>query len=282
MNLTIHHETHYRYTEPALRVTQALRLWPADSASQTVLDWRVSVDGVRLPFLTRDGFSNPVATHTVIGTVEEVMIEVHGRVQTQDLHGVVGGTIELLPSRFFLFETELTRIDSSIRDLVGQVGAGGGDIERLHHLCNIVRDRLDYIPGQTDAETTASEALAMGAGVCQDHAHLLSAAARVLGYPARYVSGYLSAGAETGEAASHAWAEIHVADFGWVGFDAANRICPNEHYVRIASGRDYRDAAPVRGLQLGGKSESLEVSVDIGESAATNSGHRFSSQGSTQ
>ncbi len=57
-----------------------------------------------------------------------------------------------------------------------------------------------------------------------------------------------------------------MAELGWVGFDAANRICPNEHYVRIASGRDYRDAAPVRGLQLGGKSESLEVSVDIGES----------------
>ncbi|MGB0133314.1 transglutaminase family protein [Dokdonella sp.] len=282
MHLTIHHETHYRYSEPALRVTQALRLWPADSASQTVHEWQVVVDGVRLPYVTRDGFSNPVATHTVNGAVDEVVVEVHGRVQTEDLHGVVRGTIELLPIQFFLYETSLTAVDSSIRDLARQVEPGEGDIERLHRLCNLVRDHLDYIPGQTDAETTASEALALGAGVCQDHAHLLAAAARVLGYPARYVSGYLSAGAETGEAASHAWAEIHVADFGWVGFDAANRICPNEHYVRIASGRDYHDAAPVRGLQLGGKSESLEVSVDIGESPAKAAGQRYKSHGTAQ
>lgn len=282
MRLAIRHRTHYFYAEPALRVTQALRLWPADSQSQSVVDWRVEVDGVRLPFFTKDGFGNPVATHTADGAVNDVLVEVRGHVETSDHHGVVSGTVELLPVQFFLIETPLTRINPSILELAGQVPQGDGDIDRLHRLCNHVRDRVDYVPGQTDAETTASEALEHGLGVCQDHAHLLSAAARVLGYPARYVSGYLCAGAQSGEAASHAWAEIHVKDIGWVGFDAANRICPNEYYVRIACGRDYHDAAPIRGVHQGGKSESMQVSVSISDTTSPPQAAENLRQGSVQ
>ena len=77
---------------------------------------------------------------------------------------------------------------------------------------------------------------------------LTSAKLDAAGLPARYVSGYLLATeGETPEEASHAWAEIHVNHLGWVGFDAANQMCPDERYVRVAVGRDYRDAAPVRG-----------------------------------
>ena len=87
-----------------------------------------------------------------------------------------------------------------------------------------------------------------------------------MGFPARYVSGYLCSVGDA-PAASHAWAEIFVADLGWVGFDAANRQSPDERYVRIACGRDYRDAAPVRGVRLGGIAETLEVTVSVAESA---------------
>jgi transglutaminase-like putative cysteine protease len=287
MHLTIRHRTQYRYAEPALRVTQALRLWPATVDGLKISNWRVEVDGKQLPTVVTDGFANPVATHTTDGAVDEVCIDVRGQVETEDRQGIVSGTVERLPPRFFLVESPLTRVDDSIRALTAELPSADSDIARLHLLCNLVRDRVDYLPGQTDAETTAVEALARGAGVCQDHAHLLTAAARVLGYPARYVSGYLCAGVQGAEAASHAWAEIHLADIGWIGFDAANRICPNEYYVRIACGRDYHDAAPVRGVHQGGKSESLEVSVSISESVETrsrfpNGGQRGDRSGSTQ
>lgn len=269
MLLSIRHTTQYRYAEPALRVTQALRLWPAPCLGQRIRDWRVDVDGRRLATSTTDGFGNPVATHTADGAVPGVRIDLRGQVETEDRQGMLGKRDEWLPPAFFLYETPLTAIDDAIRGLAAEVpGTADGDIARLHALCNHVRDRVDYIPEQTDAETSAAEALAHGSGVCQDHAHLLAATARVLGYPARYVSGYLCAGAESGEAASHAWAEIHVDDVGWVGFDAANRICPNEYYVRIACGRDYHDAAPIRGVHQGGMTETLEVSVNISEAQA--------------
>ena len=263
MHLSIHHTTQYRYSEPARRVTQALRLWPAPGGGQRVHQWQVEIDGRRLRSTTTDGFGNPCATHTADGPVDGVRIDVRGQVETENRHGVLGQGIELLPPAFFRYETPLTRVDDAIRELAAQARGDGGEMACLHRLCNIVRDRLDYVQRQTTAETTAIEALAQGVGVCQDHAHLLTAAARSIGYPARYVSGYLCAWAAGIEAASHAWAEIHVPDLGWVGFDAANRICPDEHYVRIASGRDYRDAAPVRGIHQGGVSETLEVSVQV-------------------
>jgi transglutaminase-like putative cysteine protease len=266
MQLHIRHTTQYRYAEPALRVTQALRLWPTPGSGQRVREWRVDIDGKRLVSSATDGFGNPVATHTADGPVNCIRINVSGRVDTRNTQGLLEDSVEPLPPPFFRYATALTTADDAIRELAQKAEPGDGDIARLHRLCNVVRDRLDYIPGQTDTDTTAVAALQNGAGVCQDHAHLLIAAAVTLGYPARYVSGYLSAGDEGGDAASHAWAEIHVQDLGWVGFDAANRICPDEHYVRIACGRDYHDAAPVRGVRHGGVAETVEVSVHIRES----------------
>ncbi|MGH8324759.1 MAG: transglutaminase-like domain-containing protein, partial [Steroidobacteraceae bacterium] len=111
-----------------------------------------------------------------------------------------------------------------------RAAGSGDDLERLHRLCNGVRDHVDYLPNITDSETTAAEAFAHGAGVCQDHAHVMIAAARSLGYPARYVSGYLCPLDADMPAASHAWAEVFVDNLGWVGFDAANRQSPDERY----------------------------------------------------
>jgi transglutaminase-like putative cysteine protease len=127
-----------------------------------------------------------------------------------------------------------------------------------------VRDRVDYRTGVTDTMTTAAQALASGAGVCQDHAHLFIAAARVLNVPARYVGGYLWTGKDDAEyEASHAWAEAYIEDIGWVGFDPSNRALPSEAYIRTAIGLDYWSAAPVRGVWRGDGDEALAVKVRV-------------------
>jgi len=264
MHLKIVHSTRYRYDEAANRVVQALRLWPTSMPGQLVRSWRVSIDGHYLQPTCRDGYGNPAATHTTDRPLESVHVLVEGEVETLDQHGVVGYLNEVLPPAFFLGATPLTEPDGPIQALAeGAQARDDGDIARLHRLCDRVRDAIDYLPEQTHAQTRAAQALAAGAGVCQDHAHVLIAAARTLGYPARYVSGYLCAEQGPNAAASHAWAEVFISDLGWVGFDAANRICPNEHYLRIAIGRDYNDAAPVRGVRRGGGAESMEVSVNV-------------------
>ena len=265
MHLTIHHDTLYRYGEAAHRVFQALRLWPIPGGGQVIRDWRVEIDGRKLRPTCRDGFGNPAATHVIDGPVAALSIMVHAEVDTQDRQGVLGDAIESLPPLFYLNASELTAIDPALQALADeQADPSGGEIAQLHRLCASVRERVDYRTDSTHVATSAAEALANGAGVCQDHAHVLIASARALGFPARYVSGYLCANAE-GAAASHAWAEIHVNHLGWVGFDAANQMCPDERYVRVAVGRDYRDAAPVRGVRMGGLAETLDVQVRIGE-----------------
>jgi transglutaminase-like putative cysteine protease len=67
--------------------------------------------------------------------------------------------------------------------------------------------------------------------------------------------------------AAHAWAEAHIAGFGWVAFDPANGISPGEAYVRIAIGLDYLGAAPVRGTVYGGGKESMVVTLSVREQA---------------
>ena len=100
-------------------------------------------------------------------------------------------------------------------------------------------------------------------------AHALIALAHAADLPARYVTGYLLTRDDgEPEEASHAWAEIHVAGLGWVGFDPANRCCPDERYIRLGSGRDAREAAPIRGVSRGGGAEAMEVSVTVAAPAA--------------
>lgn len=265
MHLHLVHDTIYRYGQAASLIIQALRMWPSDCEEQSVREWQVEVDGRRLRPTCSDGFGNLVATHTIDRSVEAVRLSVRGQVETRDRAGVHGDGAGSLPPMFYLSGTALTASNDEIGRLASAATGAGSELERLHRLSNAVRDRIDYLPLQTHAETTAAEAFAAGAGVCQDHSHVLISAARSVGFPARYVSGYLCP-IEDAAAASHAWAEVFVSDLGWVGFDAANRQSPDERYVRVACGRDYRDAAPVRGVRLGGVAETLEVRVSIAES----------------
>jgi transglutaminase-like putative cysteine protease len=122
---------------------------------------------------------------------------------------------------------------------------------------------VHYDVGHTDAATTADAALSAGHGVCQDHAHIFITAARVLGFPARYVSGYLMLTDRIEQEASHAWAEAHVDDLGWVGFDVSNGISPDPRYVRVATGADYLEAAPISGLSYGGGEQQMVVSLAV-------------------
>jgi transglutaminase-like putative cysteine protease len=267
MLISVRHFTRYRYAEPVAYAIESLRLTPATFKGQRVHAWQVRVAGAGRPLEFRDGFGNLVQLVTVNVRHQELVIEAAGTVETEDCHGVVAGPPNVSPPRVFLRETAQTRPDAAIRTLAAAVGTGDR-LERLHALAAAVRDRVEYVPGATDAHTGAAEALADGRGVCQDHAHIFIAAARTLGVPARYVTGYLVLGAQSTAEAHHAWAEAHVEGLGWVGFDVANRICPTERYVRLAAGLDAGYAAPVVGSRRGGSAEALDVSVEVEQQSA--------------
>ena len=266
MIVTVEHVTTYHYDRPVRGVVQSHRLSPSRFEGQTTLDWSVTVTEGTAGGGFRDGAGDWVQSHSAHGPLSEITVSVRGRVQTQDMAGVLRGHRERTPPEAYLRDTAPTRADLALTELARDAVVGASDdLDRAHRLCAAVAEAIAYRPGATEAHTTAAEALRLGEGVCQDHAHALIATARVLDLPARYVSGYLGGDGAEGPAAeaAHAWGEVWVAGLGWVGFDPANACCPDARYVRLGSGLDAAAAAPIRGIARGGASERLDVTVSV-------------------
>lgn len=262
MRLKITHRTEYTYDSPIAYGLQRLRLVARSGPTQTVSSWNLEIEGAREEVRFRDHFGNDTRLVSMEGGPQVVAVEASGIVQTQNTAGVFGPHQGMEPLWLYQQATPLTQGGEAVKSLSSEIGPGN-DIARLHDLMDLIADRVAYTPGSTDALTVAEEALVAKTGVCQDHAHIFISAARLLGFPARYVSGYLMLDETTEQAASHAWGEAHVASLGWVAFDASNRISPDERYVRLAVGRDFREAAPVSGIRLGQADERLAVRITV-------------------
>ncbi len=265
MRLRVFHRTGYRYSAPIAYAVQSLRLTPVAYDGLAVLHWRVTAagDDRELPSLV-DGLGNVLHCLSIAGPHRETVVTAEGIVETRRGDGLVAGAPEPLPPAFFLRSTPLTTADAAIVYLAQEAAAGDDLAARLSGLMRGVHESLVYQQGHTDTETTAAAALERGRGVCQDHAHVFIAACRALGIPARYVSGYLwSGGDDAAHDASHAWAEAHIDGLGWMGFDGANGKHPDETYVRVAVGLDYRSTAPVRGVRCGRADEEMRVKVQV-------------------
>ncbi|MFC3179710.1 transglutaminase family protein [Cypionkella sinensis] len=264
MLLSVDHVTHYRYDRPVRGVVQSHRLMPSKFDGQKVLDWSVTMTGGTMGSAFRDGAGDWVQGWTVAGPVDEIEVRVKGLVQTTDLAGILRGHREVVPPEAYLRDTDATVPDAALTELGQIIAAADSPLSGCHALSEAISAAIVYTPGATRVQTTAAQALAQGQGVCQDHAQALIAAARVGGVPARYVSGYLQSGQDgLDHEAAHAWAELFVPGIGWIGFDPANQCCPDARYIRLGSGLDAQDAAPIRGISRGSGSEILSVTVAV-------------------
>lgn len=264
MKHLIKHVTRYRYTAPVTYTIQTLRLTPRAEDHQRALRWHIAAPG---PLEEQvDAYGNITHTLTLNRPHNEIEIRVTGQIEIDPLdQGRVRGEESRLPLHAYCVPTPLTRCDENILALAREAAPGGlktpGD---LLALAEAICDRVVYEPGITDVTTAASEVLALGHGVCQDHAHLFLACVRGLGVPARYVSGYhYTCGGDPDAAASHAWADVWLSDQGWVSVDVTNRMLASDGHCRLAVARDYDSASPVRGVRNGGGEESLSVSVQV-------------------
>jgi transglutaminase-like putative cysteine protease len=268
LRIRVTHTTSYVYESPARAILQVLRLTPRSHEGQHVVSWQVEADSdVRLK-AGEDAFGNLIHTLSIDRPVGELTLTVTGEVRTSDTGGIVARTIERLPVGVYLRETPLTHLDDPLRRFAETVAeeAGPDPLARLHRLLASVNGEMIFETGATHVAGTASEAFELRRGVCQDLTHIFLTVARRLGVPARYVSGHLVRDdGMIDQDAGHAWAEAYVAGLGWVGFDAANGISPTEAYVRVATGLDYLDAAPIRGARNGGGEETMSVKLRVAE-----------------
>jgi transglutaminase-like putative cysteine protease len=264
MRLRIAHTTRYEFSQPVAHGLQRLRLTPKTTQGQKVLEWSMRLSGARLQVEYEDHNHNRTSLISVEPGTSLVEVHCEGLVVTADNHGVIGHHSGHMPLWAFLGQSALTRPGPKVRSIMAGLDVPREDVlPMLHRLSALVLEAVDYVPGETTVHTSAEEAALIGAGVCQDHAHIFIGAARALGVPARYVSGYLMMDDRIEQEAGHAWAEAHVEGLGWVGFDVSNGISPDERYVRVATGRDYGEAAPLTGVSYGAGESLLQVRLAV-------------------
>lgn len=262
MLIAIHHRTDYHYERAFNHAVQSLRLTPPSGSSQRIIEWRIDMPGIEAASLYQDAWGNLVHLVTPRGEVSTLSILVHGVIETHETGGVVGMTQEAALPAHFLRETLATKPSTAIAEFA-QSAKKRTRLDTLHALLSQIHRTVAYDTDATHMLTTAEEAFTAKRGVCQDHAHIFIAAARRLGIPARYVTGYLLVESEAAAVAHHAWAEAYTDDLGWIGFDPANGVCPTPNYVRLAVALDAPSAAPVRGIMRGSGAEKLSVEVVV-------------------
>ncbi len=251
----LHQRIGYRYSAPVTNLRQRLKVVPPPThGPQRRSRWQLTVQGVP-SWSTRtflDRFGNVTIDVSVPRVDDAVEFVLDVEADTDESRWPYDPVVD----RGYLRPTRLTRAEGSVAELV----PAGGD-PNVASLCERVHRSLDYEWGITGVGTTASEALAGGRGVCQDYAHIMLAACRAAGVPARYVSGHLS-----GEGGSHAWVEVlHPHPYcgnRWVaqGWDPTHNRRANSDYLVVAVGRDYADVAPLSGTYDGtGATNTLAV-----------------------
>lgn len=280
--LSVEHETTYQYSSPVEFSDHILRLEPVLDDYQKVQEYSLTVEPIGVRNTYEDVFGNRLTAMRIdtpyqwlkvcarsIVMIDEPRIDpttqqrfsiplVWMPWQRQMMHAY------LLPSE--LPESQLEQLSEFARSAAERQDF---DLyETLADINNTIYHDFTYIPGSTTLETTPFDVYLRREGVCQDFANLFICLARLLGIPARYRVGYIYTGADyenqLQSEASHAWAEVYLPQVGWRGFDPTNGCLAGVNHVRVAVGRNYRDATPTSGtIFKGGGTETLSVSVRV-------------------
>jgi len=242
-----------------------LRLQPPDTPAQRVLDFALEVSPSGPMSSHVDRFGNIVHhierpdAHDAVDVVATSVVECNG-----DVDPYLDAVPPLDMLRFHGPVIDVPSVRRLAESAGGRRGQGPGRAERVvEALSGRIAEQIRYEKGATSVHSTVAEVLSLGAGVCQDFAHVMIACCRSLGIPARYVSGYVYDG-EGAEHESHAWMQAWIEGVGWRGFDATHRVYEGERHIKVAVGRDYTDCAPTRGTYVGnGGSTRMIATVTV-------------------
>jgi transglutaminase-like putative cysteine protease len=212
-----------------------------------------------------DRHGNDVRRFDLLTPHDRLVVTATSEVLTPEAFADGELTLTPLARHDYLAPSAYAPFTDTIRAFAAPTLVAGDALETTRRVVEAIHGRLRYEKGATDVTTNAEQALDRGLGVCQDYAHLMLATCRILGLPARYVSGYVYAPGSQVGVASHAWADVFVEGRGWISVDPTNDAPQAERHVRVAVGRDYADLPPTRGVYKGSAMETLAVEVRIEE-----------------
>lgn len=279
MDFQITHVTRYRYEQPAEEAFLETRLSPMLRPFQTTRDHRLELDpGAELSEY-QDAFGNHTGFFTIPFRHDALTLTSRSRVSTRPRPLPAGAEVPIQEARQILSSAHADHFHYLLHNEVVSASAAAASWARRHlagarplgeavfALSHAIHTGFRYLSGSTEVSTPLIEVWRRKKGVCQDFAHVALSVLRTAGLICRYVCGYIETdpprGARrlTGSAATHAWVEVLAPGMEWLAVDPTNDQWCGERHVTVAVGRDYRDAAPVRGTFKGNGSQSIAVAV---------------------
>jgi len=273
----IKHITRYTYPSTVIDSANQVMLFPVDDAQQEVKKHELIITHQPSVEIYTDYFGNKVGIFSVIRP--HIQLTIESIIEVIILETQLPGTDtaaetqwdnlamirEQFPYMDFMFR-ETSDAESEITAVaLSKMGDTLSPFSVAELLSSFVYDNFEYKKGITSVETKVDEIWKLKAGVCQDFAHVLLVMLRMVGIPARYVSGYICPKNHElrGEGATHAWVEAYIPFHGWIGLDPTNNCIASDRHVRLAIGRSFTDCTPVKGTYKGSSEHTLEVSVTI-------------------
>jgi transglutaminase-like putative cysteine protease len=274
MILEIQHETRFTYSEEVAEAVTELRMEPVSDDDQSCRSFHLAVSPAAEYYRFHDGFGNRVHHFNLLGRHREVRILAAGVVDTHrpprdpttctSTHPLSPDLLTLEALNFVQFRGPVRptpRLQPILDAVRPPSGAPlGGFVLGVSHF---IHGRFEYARDVTLASSPVDDVLERGKGVCQDFTHLMIAVLRSFGVPARYVSGYVHR--PNKDSQSHAWCEAWLPDAGWVGIDPTNDRLADDHFIKVAVGRDFTDVPPNKGVYRGNAEESIQVRVETRE-----------------
>lgn len=255
--LSFHYHLKITMDAPVSRHHFTLRCIPGSDARQRIAELRHFISPCDWLSGGRDQWGNILLYGCCRGQQVGFEADVCGLAEL----GPGAGTPAEYPERerVFSFTTPLTEADEALRDFSASLSVRTGAPAEMEAVMRRVHEALSYQPGATTVQTSAAEAFSMGCGVCQDYAHIMLAALRAQGIPARYAAGML-----LGEGKSHAWVEV-LHEGLWTGYDPTNCLVVSDQHIKLSHGRDARDCAINRGVFRGSAKQKTDISVIVAE-----------------
>ena len=279
MRAHIVHRLSYRYDAPITLGEHRLCLKPRGHGFQRLIDHSLSVlpePCQRRELLAASG--DEILRLGFLGSTDQLCFEAESCVETRPappLDSCFNGMEPPLPyPRGQLNQDLLGALEGwlpngqhepSAIDLTQEalMGSNQQTLAFLNQLIELIQDRVKYTQRHAGPAWPAGRTLRERIGSCRDLAMLLVACCRVVGLPARFVSGYQLLEPAPEQYDLHAWAEVYLPGAGWRGFDPSAGSEVNERYVVLATSSKPELTAAVSGSFSGPANTSSDLSWSI-------------------
>ena len=287
MFYAIRHFTSYRYNRSVWQSMMEVRMHPRSEGSQRCFVFQLSVNPRARIFGYTDSYGNLVhhfdlpSRHSQLTIISDALVNIEAQPSIPEVMEYQGWQEleELVEKKDYwdmLMPSHFARSSPELEQLAGEIGVterkGRSPLAFLQDIASGVHRSFSYVKKSTAVNSPIEDALRSRQGVCQDFAHIMIALVRNARIPCRYVSGYLYHSTENAhpatDGATHAWVEALLPGLGWVGFDPTIDRLAGEQHIRTATGRDYADVPPTRGMMKGKAGTQLQVRVRVTPSQA--------------